>query len=119
MYYASFALSMLAPLSLFIIGLIWRSNPPKNRNAMFSYRTELSLKNDDTWAFSHHHIAKLWVRIGIIAMSITVFLMVYLKDIYGSLLLWILAGQMIFLCATVFFVDALMKAIFDENGNRT
>ena len=119
MYYLAFGLTMITPLFLLIFGVKWKIKTPKNRSSIFSYHTELSVKNDDTWAFAHYHISKLWIRIGIITAIGTLVLMIYLKDNYSAMILWILVGQMLFLCATILFVDSLMKAVFDEAGNRT
>ena len=117
MYIADFALALLTPLSLFCVGLFWRLSPPKNRDQLLSYRTNLSLKTEATWIFAHQHISKLWIRIGVILSIITIILMVALKDSYELFILWLIGGQMIFLCGSVFFVDSIMKVVFDEDGN--
>lgn len=117
MYIPAFILAMITPASMFIAGLLWRRKTP-NKDQTFSYRSELALKNDETWNFAHEHIAKLWVRVGVITAILTIILMRVFADNYANIVLWLLTGQMIFFCGSVFFVDSLMKAVFDEDGNR-
>ena len=95
MYYVLFVFAMLTPVLMAVVGLIWRIHPPKRDGGFLAYRTALSSKTEETWAFAHRHISKLWLRIG---------------------LLWLIGGQMVFLCISAFLVDALLKNTFDENG---
>lgn len=60
----------------------------------------------------------MWVRIGIISGIIASVLMVVLKDNYTTYLLWIVGGEMVFLCISAFLVDLALKNGFDENGKR-
>lgn len=118
MYSLIFAGVMLTPVAMAAVGLAWRIHPPKNRNQMLSYRTVLSMKNEDTWQFAHHQVGKLWVRLGVLLAIVSAVLMVWFKDSFMSFALWLVVGQMVLLCVSVFLVDTLMKAVFDEDGNR-
>lgn len=118
MYYLIFALVMLTPLALFIVGLSWRFHPPKLEGSGFAYRTALSSRNEETWRFAHRHLTKLWIRLGVLLAVISAGLMVVLKADYTVFFLWIIGGQMVFLCISAFLVESLLKATFDEDGNR-
>lgn len=118
MYIAAFVLAMVTPLSMFILGNIWKRKIP-SRDSFLSYRSELALKNDETWNFAHENISKLWVRVGVITAILSIILLRVFADHYTDFILWLLMGQMVFFCGSVFFVDSLMKAVFDENGTRT
>ena len=39
-----------------------------------------------------------------------------LRESASSFVLWLIGGQMVFLCISAFLVDALLKNTFDENG---
>lgn len=117
MYILAFILTMITPVAMFFMGLIWSKRMP-TKSQLLSYRSELSMKNEETWAFAHDHIAKLWIRVGVITAILTIILMRVFADYYTSFLLWLLFGQMVFFCGSIFFVDSLMKAVFDEEGNR-
>ncbi len=118
MYTAALILTLITPLSMMILGLLWKRKIP-SRDQIFSYRSELALKNEETWEFAHSHIRDLWVRVGFITLVLTLILMRVFADSYTLFVLWLLMGQMVFFCGCVFFVDSIMKAVFDKDGNRT
>ena len=66
MYYLAFLLVMATPLALLVIGLVWRAQPPKRDGSGLAYRTALSDRSDETWAFAHRHISRLWTRLGLL-----------------------------------------------------
>ena len=106
MYYVLFVFAMLTPVLMVVVGLIWRIHPPKRDGGFLAYRTALSSKTEETWAFAHRHISKLWLRIGLLLSILSA----------SSFVLWLIGGQMVFLCISAFLVDALLKNTFDENG---
>lgn len=61
MYYVLFVFAMLTPVLMAVVGLIWRIHPPKRDGGFLAYRTALSSKTEETWAFAHRHISKLWL----------------------------------------------------------
>lgn len=97
-------------------GLIWRIHPPKRDGGFLAYRTALSSKTEETWAFAHRHISKLWLRIGLLLSILSAVLMVVFRESASSFVLWLIGGQMVFLCISAFLVDALLKNTFGENG---
>ena len=48
---------------------------PKEINYIFGYRTDMSMKNKDTWNFAHKYIGNRWFYLGLILAPITVILM--------------------------------------------
>ena len=91
MYAACFILTMLPPILILCVGIIWKVSPPKMDSKGLAYRTALSTRSEETWSFAHRHCSKLWIR---------------------------LAGQMVFFCLSAFLVDLLLKNGFDEHGNK-
>ena len=76
MYYVLFVFAMLTPVLMAVVGLIWRIHPPKRDGGFLAYRTALSSKTEETWAFAHRHISKLWLRIGLLLSILSAVLMV-------------------------------------------
>ena len=113
MYVLTFLLVLITPITLLLVGFLWKVRPPKRQNARFAYRTTLSNKNDETWAFAHHHLSRLWIRIGVILTLLSCFLMIMWREIYLDVFLWIIGGQMILVCITAFLIEGLLKATFD------
>lgn len=118
MYPLTFILAMLTPVCLFSVGLYWKLSPPKGSSQFLSYRTALSMRSAETWTFAHQNISKLWIRIGLILSVVTAVVMVVFRAQYTSFVLWLIGGQMAFLCVTVFLVDTALKVSFDEAGKR-
>lgn len=116
MYYVLFVFAMLTPVLMAVVGLIWRIHPPKRDGGFLAYRTALSSKTEETWAFAHRHISKLWLRIGLLLSILSAVLMIVFRESASSFVLWLIGGQMVFLCISAFLVDALLKNTFDENG---
>lgn len=117
MYYLAFLLVMVTPLALLAIGLRWRSHPPKRTGSGLAYRTALSERSDETWVFAHRRIAQLWIRMGLLLTLVSALLMILLRDHFTSFFLWLIGGQMVFLCISAFLVEGLLKVAFDEDGN--
>ena len=44
--------------------------------------------------------------------------MVVCKQTYQKYLLWLLGGQMLMLCITIFMMEIFIKTLFDEEGHR-
>ena len=101
MYYVLFVFAMLTPVLMAVVGLIWRIHPPKRDGGFLAYRTTLSSKTEETWAFAHRHISKLWLRIGLLLSILSAVLMVVFRESASSFVLWLIGGQMVFLCLRV------------------
>lgn len=118
MYDLCFVLVMLVPLIMFFVGLYWRVKTPAFKTGKLVYRTEVTEKSAEVWEFAHTHCGKLWTRFGAILAVISVVLMVVFDGSYPKFIMWLLGGQMLILCITVFMIDFLAKNLFDENGVR-
>lgn len=114
--------SLLIPLVMVIAGLVMQRRSPKSINALLGYRTELSMKNMDTWKFAHEHCGKLWWKIGLILLipSVLVNIPFYHSDenaisIAGLILC---AVQLVVLMASIYPTHRALKNTFNDNGTR-
>ena len=82
------------------------------------YRTAHTEKSPEIWEFTHVYCAKLWTRYGAILGVLSVVFMVVCKATYQKYLLWVLGGQMLVLCVTIFMMEMFTKNLFDEEGRR-
>lgn len=113
---------LLIPLTMIGFGLYFQKKAPQEINILFGYRTEMSMKNKETWEFAHYTIGNIWYRTGLVLISIVIFIMVCLfqKDINtisiaGTIMMMI---QLIPLIASIFLTEAALKKHFDKDGNR-
>ena len=110
-------LTMLTPVAMLAVGLRWRKHPPRREGNGLAYRTALSEQNEDTWRFAHAHLSKLWIRLGLALAVVSAGAAYFGRSLLGTLFLWLIGGQMIFLCLSAFLVDGLLKANFNEDGS--
>ena len=115
MYTLDFIVVMLAPAAMLIVGLMWKISPPPYQSKGLAYSTELTRKDPDAWAMAHRHCARLWTRIGMISGAVSAALMIQFKEHYVSFWLWLIVGQMVLFCVSVFMIDLLLKNMFSDH----
>lgn len=115
MYTLYFIVVMLAPAAMLIVGLMWKISPPPYQSKSLAYSTELTRKDPDAWAMAHRHCARLWTRIGMISGAVSAALMIQFKEHYVSFWLWLIVGQMVLFCVSVFMIDLLLKNMFSDH----
>ena len=118
MYGICFALVLLVPLVMLAVGLKWRLKPPAYLTGKLVYRTAYTEKSPEVWAFAHSYFGKLWTRYGVILAVLCGAVMYFLRAKYQTYVLWLLCGEMLVLCVTIFMMELLIKNLFDENGRR-
>lgn len=110
------------PLILIGFGTAFIRKPPKNRDSVWAYRTELTTINDDTWKTGHEILGKAWLTVGIISFVLMSVLMAYLYgkapqfiNFYGGLAC---AAEGVILLLTMIPVEKKMKQLFTPKGKR-
>lgn len=76
-------------------GMYFLKTAPKEINAVFGYRTAMSMKNKETWKFAHKYCGKIWCISGLVCFV-----------------------QLIPLIGSIIPTERALKRNFDENGNR-
>lgn len=98
-----------APVVMLIVGLMWQISPPPFRAKGLAYSTELTRNNPDAWSAAHLHCGKLWVRISILSGLVSGVLIGLFPDNHPNFWVWLIVGQMVLFCVSVFMVDLLNK----------
>lgn len=121
-YITMFICNLLIPLVMLVGGYCMYKKTPKEINGVIGYRTKMSRKNKDTWKFAHEYCGKLWIRLGIILLAVTVIVQLPFlhstDNVIGWMTLILESGQLIVLLGAILPVERALKRIFDENGNR-
>ncbi|WP_099223870.1 SdpI family protein [Listeria costaricensis] len=93
---------ILIPLILFVLGLIFYLNPPKDRAGTFSYRTKNSLRSPEAFREAHLFLGKAWlfssgvlflIYVGLLFLPLaflirsSIFFLFSLIVIFGSVIL--------------------------------
>lgn len=117
-----FIMNLLIPATMIGFGKLFQSQAPKEINFVFGYRSTMSMKNKDTWEFSHLYCGRLWWRIGWIMLILTAILMttaIGKDDDTASLYAGtITAIQVVFLMLPIYFTEKALKKHFDKNGKK-
>lgn len=113
---------LLTPLIMVIFGRAFSRKAPAEINMSFGYRTDMSMKNRDTWNFAHKYLGKLWLVSGLILLPLSVIPFVFVigenVELIGILSMIIVGVQLIVVIATIFPTEAALKRNFNKNGSR-
>ena len=119
-----FVVGMIAPLIMWICGKWLQNDLCNERNQYIGYRTELSLKNDNTWKFANEYCGKLWIFSGKMLLLISLMIMILAVMFCESnmMICWIVVIlaiiQSVVMIFSIIQVENALKENFDENGNR-
>lgn len=68
-------MDLLLPVTMIGFGRYFMKKAPNEINAVFGYRTSMSMKNKDTWEFAHKYCGKIWYVCGLVLLPVTVIFM--------------------------------------------
>ena len=116
-------LCSIIPVMMLITGLFAKMGLPKRVNWVVGYRTTLSCKNQDTWAFAHKHLGRSWSFIGVILfiLSIGFLLLLHFADIevYAEIVIPItMITQLVVMSLMIIPTEVALRKEFDKNGIR-
>lgn len=116
------AMGLLIPAIMITFGLVFKRSAPKEINYIFGYRTDMSMKNKDTWEFAHKYIGKLWFCLGLLLIPITVIPMLFVvggsEGVVGTVGLVVNFVNVIVLIAPIIPTERALNKTFDKDGNR-
>ena len=117
-----FICNLLVPLIMLIFGSVFLNHPPKDINAVYGYRTTMSMKNKDTWEFAHHACGLLWKKAGMAMIVPTAVASdasyPLSEDGRGMVSVVLVTIQYVVLIGSIFPVEKALKANFDSDGRR-
>ena len=121
-YIMMFICNLLIPIVMLICGFFMYKFPPKEINHIIGYRTTMSRKNKDTWRFAHDYCGRLWLKLGLLLLILTIIIQIPFahssEDIIGYMTLVVEVTQIAALLGSIVFVERALKRTFDENGVR-
>lgn len=62
----------LIPLAMVAFGAVFLRWPPSEINGVFGYRTARSMASKEAWDFAHAYFGRLWVRVGLVMLVLSV-----------------------------------------------
>ena len=114
-------MDMTLPIIMIGFGKYFSKYAPGKINRAFGYRTNMSMKNNDTWVFAHNYVGKIWFSSGRILLILSVLAMIPFAgkatNTVALVALIITAVQIIIMIATIFITEKALKTRFDKDGN--
>lgn len=115
-------MDLLIPVTMIGFGRYFMKNAPKDINALFGYRSKMSMLNQDTWEFAHRYCGKLWFDLGVILLPLSVIpmILVYGKkmDTVSLVGLVVCMLQLLPLIGSIIPTEIALKRQFDCKGNK-
>jgi len=115
-------MNMLVPVTMIFFGKYFLTRAPREINMVFGYRTNMSMKNKDTWEFAHKYFGRIWFVCGWVLLLLSVILMLFVmgqsEDTIGHAGGIINVVQLVFLMAPIIPTERALKKTFDKNGDR-
>lgn len=116
-------IDLVLPLIMLVSSFFFVKGGPKNINSLVGYRTERSMKNKDTWKFAHQYCGKLWRKIGLVFIIITLavlvpFLLKTSTKIYTAVTFVIFSFEFVLLFYSIFKTEKALSKSFDNNGDK-
>ena len=112
--------NLIIPAAMIGFGWRFRRRPPKKIQSLFGYRTPMSMKNEQTWAFAHRYCGNLWFWSGVVALAITAVMMLAVigqpyevLDIVETI---VMAIQLVAMIAAVPATEIALRRQFYSNG---
>lgn len=113
---------LLFPGIMLVMGRVFTKSAPKEINCFYGYRTNMSMKNKDTWEFAHKFLGKLWFRLGWLLLPVTVIPMLFVmgksEDTIGTVGTIVSFVDLALLMAPIIPTERALRKNFDKDGNR-
>ena len=114
---------LLIPVTMLVFGRIFTASPPKDINAWYGYRTRRSMSSPEAWDFAHRYAGRIWSRLGLVTLVLTVGATVLLFGQSDDTVSWAGMAVMLLQLAPMTAVfpqtERALKKAFDENGDPT
>lgn len=121
-WFLMLGINLLIPAIMLGAGKLFTKSAPQEINWVFGYRTAMSMKNNDTWAFAHKIAGAFWWKWGWFLLAVTAIAMLLLLgqsekivSTAGCVLMFL---QLIPVIAVIPHTEKAMRRAFDKDGNR-
>lgn len=113
---------LFIPAIMILFGALFKKSVPGEINSVFGYRTNMSMKNKDTWEFAHRHLGHLWFRLGLILILPSTLALLFVlgqsKDYIGYTGATIEFFQLAILLLSLIPTERALRRTFYPDGSR-
>lgn len=114
MYTFLFITTMMTPILMIFIGLLWKKHPPKQINSFYGYRTARSMQSQEAWDFAHAYHAKIWLLWGsvLLILSLAAMILIYRQENYEIFDIVIVGIQIVVMLVSIMPTELALKKKF-------
>lgn len=113
---------LMCPGIMVLFGRMFLRKPPDRINALFGYRTTMSMKNTDTWTLAHQVCGRFWYRWGVVLLPISAAAMLFVlgrsTETVGTIGMILVCVQLIPLVGVIVPTERALRRTFDRHGLR-
>ena len=110
-------MSFVIPLTLLILGVVYRTHYPKSINDRSGYRTTRSKQSLDAWIFAQKAFSKVSIQLGIVELVITCIFVYFNMNQNAETLSWYVNGfafvQILIMLLVIPIVEKKLKKEFE------
>lgn len=114
--------TMVVSLVFLVGGYSLRKTAKRKINHIIGYRTSLSMKNEDTWAFANDELGKIWIKIGWFIVPFTILfnaVFAFVKlNCYEMVCVLFVISEIVVVFITIAIVESKMSRTFNRDGSR-
>jgi uncharacterized membrane protein len=108
-------ISVISAIVCIVLGFVLIKYPPENINRIYGYRTNLSMKNQDTWQISQQYGAYGFLALGFLNLLLGIGAICYPLYINENIQgLFIVVGLVVF----VGVEEIALRKLFNKDGSR-
>ncbi|MCI9121447.1 MAG: SdpI family protein [Oscillibacter sp.] len=115
-------MALLIPGCMLFVGRLFLTNPPREINQSFGYRTARSMRSQEAWDFAHAYSGRYWRRASgpLLALSLVWMCLLYGRepDTVGIFVLPLIGIQLIPFLAVIAATERALKREFDDFGRK-
>jgi len=118
MYTFLLIMTMMTPILMILIGLLWKKHPPKQINSFYGYRTARSMQSLEAWDYAHAYHAKVWLLWGgvLLLISLAAMILIYGKENYEIYDLVIVGIQIAVMLLSIVPTELALKKRFSSGS---
>lgn len=115
------ALSMLGPLLMLALGLMYYHKPPKEANYSWGFRTYFTMGSVEVWQFTQAVAGKCWIILGgfmaAAALVMGVILCFFNAEVVVVYAAIIVAIELVLVIASWIWINSYVLKFYDKNGD--
>ena len=112
--------NLFIPIIMIGFGYYFSNHAPSKINYIFGYRTSMSMKNQETWKFAHHHFGRLWKKLGFILLIPSIIPVFFINPSNESMMetvyMIVYSVQLLVLISPIIFTERALRKHFNTDG---